>query len=108
MTGGISETAGSVESYFDAGRPGAAVAAIVAITDIDLSTWWASVISLVRTGARVILLSALPAGVLLEGNDLAVEVRNQSLADAGERRIPPRSGGGGGDYRAGGGAADRV
>ncbi len=69
MTGGNADTSGP------------AVIALVLVGD-DISQWWASVISLVRSGAAVVLLSSSPKDVLLEGHQLDVEVQHWSLHQA--------------------------
>src|ERR1700712_1757653 len=53
----------------------AAVVALVLVGD-DLTQWWASLFSLVGSGAAVVLLSTVARDVLLDGRALDIEVRN--------------------------------
>lgn len=75
MTGGDGDGASA--------RPGAraAVAAIVLVGD-DLTAWWASLFSLIRSGVAVLALSPISRDVLLDGRDMEVAVRDWTLPQA--------------------------
>ncbi|HEY4992143.1 MAG TPA: glycosyltransferase, partial [Nakamurella sp.] len=82
MTGGAVDTAAAQVAPDVGNRSGRASVVALVTAGEDLSTWWASVISLTRSGADVILLSRVPEDVLLAGHRLDVRVSNRTLSQA--------------------------